>query len=167
MFRNLEKNVKTFRNTEGPLRNDGSQVLKTNVKNPNENDTVLWSIRLNIFGARSRLSSESYSPTKGSRSRLQSESNSPRKEKRSKSVFVAKSGQNGTPPKPPTTLDLPTTNSQSNLQQNASGRTSKMSTMSTGMKKNKSSSNSLVPCTGPGHLDDYIKYVKEGTYLCL
>ena len=113
------------------------------------------------------MSSESYSPTKGSRSRLQSESNSPRKEKRSKSVFVAKSGQNGTPPKPPTTLDLPTTNSQSNLQQNASGRTSKMSTMSTGMKKNKSSSNSLVPCTGPGHLDDYIKYVKEGTYLCL
>ena len=108
------------------------------------------------------MSSESFSPTKGSfspsknsRSRLASES-SPRKERKYNSVSAIGNGQQGS--------TLPT--SQMNkINANVSGRSSKMSTMSQGMKRNKSSANSLVPCTGPGQMDDYIKYVKEGDKL--
>ena len=107
------------------------------------------------------MSSESFSPTKGSfspsknsRSRLASES-SPRKERKYNSVSAIGNGQQGS--------TLPT--SQMNrINASVSGRASKMSTMSQGMKRNKSSANSLVPCTGPGQMDDYIKYVKEGDY---
>ena len=98
---------------------------------------------------RSRLSSESYSPTKGRRSRLSSES-SPRKYK-SVSGVPGSNGTNGNGAESPDHM--------------ISGRTTKMSSMSTmggTMKRNKSSQNSLVPCSGPGAMDDYIKYVKEG-----
>ena len=95
------------------------------------------------------MSSESFSPTKGSfspsknsRSRLASES-SPRKSRKYNSVSAIGNGQQ-------------------EINAGVSGRTSKMSNMSSGMKRNKSSANSLVPCTGPGQMDDYIKYVKEG-----
>ena len=98
------------------------------------------------------MSSESFSPTKGSfspsknsRSRLASES-SPRKSRKYNSVSAIGNAGNG----------------QQEINAGVSGRTSKMSNMSSGMKRNKSSANSLVPCTGPGQMDDYIKYVKEG-----
>ena len=104
------------------------------------------------------MSSESFSPTKGSfspsknsRSRLASES-SPRKERKYNSVSAMGNGQQGT-------LQM------NRINAGVSGRTSKMSNMSSGMKRNKSSANSLVPCTGPGQMDDYIKYVKEGDYI--